>query len=132
MKKNTRILIWICCILGAIFAGLVSGFVVSFAIDIYDLVTLNSFNVNKYGGLIFTTDNGTYCIKNDFTEMMSYTKEYEGDEFIEYKYTYGSKDNESKIVDKDDNVIFKFADLTKAMDKKAISLMIVIFTMLMI
>lgn len=118
MKKNTRILIWICCILGAIFAGLVSGLVVSFAVDIYDLVTPNSFNVNKYGGLIFTTDNGTYCIKNDFTEMMSYTKEYDGDEFIEYKYIYSSKDNESKIVNKDDNVVFKFANLTKAMDKK--------------
>ena len=50
MKKNTRILIWICCIVGAIFTGLVIELVVSFAVDIYDLFTPNSFNVDKYGG----------------------------------------------------------------------------------
>ena len=117
MKKSTRILIYICCIVGALFVGLVSGLVVSFAIDMYDLFTPNSFNANKYGGLIFTTEYGTYCIKNDFSEMMNYTKEYDGDEFTEYKYSY--KNNQSNVVDSDNNVVYKFSDLTNVMDKRS-------------
>lgn len=99
MKKSTKIIIFIGCIFFAIQAGFIASVFTYLGIGFIEFVTPLSFNVEKYGGVIFTNQVGTYCIKNDFSLMMKYSKEYESDSFETYEYSYDAETDKSVILD---------------------------------
>lgn len=115
MKKSIKILIGIACIVSSIQVGFIAGILTFIGVGIRQTLTPKSFDITKEGGFIFSDSTNSYCIKNDFSMRINYSKDYVSNTFLKFSYIYG--DNGSQITS-DDNLTVSFNDLKDQLDKK--------------